>query len=1060
MQESENTHPDRFWKYIRFLVEPPPNITDTWQRHQTRLLSALILIIITLGGLSGMIQLLMIPSFFPTFTVILGGIGVLCLAYFIARTKYYFFAATLTALTPLIASYEVLRHNTGDQSAFVFMLISVLMSGVLLTRRLTLGVAFLNLMGLILLPVIQPAWTFAMVSGQISFHIIVSALILVSMWHRDLIERDRQKELSESELKFRSIFDHSVDAIGVSLDGVHVMVNPAYVRMFGRNSVDDFQGRSILDLIAPSERATIQENVRRRSMGANVPAMYETRGMRSDGTEFDMEVRVSTYELDGGRYAVPILRDITERKKAEGTLRASEEVYKLLFESNPQPMWVYDTNSLAFLAVNDEAVSKYGYSKEEFLGMTIKDIRPEDDIPRLMDNVAHLSTGLDHAGHWRHQKKDGSFIDVEITSHVLVFDGRQAELVLANDITARKAAEKALQESLLRQTAILDNIPDLAWLKDEESRFIAVNEPFAQACGLASTELIGKTDLEIWSEELAQGYRKDDFEVMRSGKRKHVEERLVDSAGCERWVETAKTPIFDTGGKLIGMAGISRDITERKRMEDALQKSELHYRAIVENTTDLICRFLPDTTLLFVNEAYCRYFGRNREQLNGTQFLDLIPEGDWEGVRSHVRHVFETQKPVTYSHEVVTSGGEIRWQQWTDSVILNNRGEVVELQSVGRDITEQRQIEDALRNSQRRLSTAMRATKIGVWEWDIRTNKAYWSDENYKVLGLEPGSIEAKYENWAKCLHPDDAPAANAKVSEALLNRSDLNIEFRVLWSDGSIHWINDIGSLMLNEKGEPLGMYGIQMDVTERKRAEEERERLIGELEAKNAELERFTYTVSHDLKSPLVTIKGFLGFVHQDIASGSMERLHNDLERIGSATKKMEQLLWDLLELSRIGRLVQPSEEIPFDDLAREALDVVHGQLTARGVAVHVQPNLPIVFGDRQRLIEVLQNLFDNAAKYMGMQADPIVEIGFRGMEDDKCIFYVRDNGMGIMPQHHERVFGLFNKLDVHSEGTGVGLALVKRIVEFHGGRIWIESEGNNSGATFCFTLCVPPR
>jgi signal transduction histidine kinase len=235
-------------------------------------------------------------------------------------------------------------------------------------------------------------------------------------------------------------------------------------------------------------------------------------------------------------------------------------------------------------------------------------------------------------------------------------------------------------------------------------------------------------------------------------------------------------------------------------------------------------------------------------------------------------------------------------------------------------------------------------------------------------------------------------------------------------------------------------------------------RKNLIEELEQKNAELERFTYTVSHDLKSPLVTIKGFLGYIQQDVASGNRERLNSDLERIGNATKKMEKLLWDLLELSRIGRIVGPSEEIPFEDLVREATELVHGQLVAHRVTVRVQPDLPAVYGDRQRLVEVLQNLLDNAAKYMGDQADPRIEIGLGGMEDNRFIFYVCDNGIGIVSQHHERVFGLFNKLDVHSEGTGVGLALARRIIEFHGGRIWVESEGNNKGTTFCFTLPRP--
>jgi signal transduction histidine kinase len=166
------------------------------------------------------------------------------------------------------------------------------------------------------------------------------------------------------------------------------------------------------------------------------------------------------------------------------------------------------------------------------------------------------------------------------------------------------------------------------------------------------------------------------------------------------------------------------------------------------------------------------------------------------------------------------------------------------------------------------------------------------------------------------------------------------------------------------------------------------------------------------------------------------------------------MRVLLDDLLELSRIGRLMNPPENISFEDIARDAQELVHGQIEARNVTVLTQPNLPVVRGDRQRLIEIMQNLIDNAIKYMGDQINPLIEIGQNGEEDGKPVFFVRDNGIGIAPEYHERVFGLFNKLDARSDGTGVGLALVKRIVEFHGGRIWVESEAGK-GSTFYFTL-----
>ena len=236
------------------------------------------------------------------------------------------------------------------------------------------------------------------------------------------------------------------------------------------------------------------------------------------------------------------------------------------------------------------------------------------------------------------------------------------------------------------------------------------------------------------------------------------------------------------------------------------------------------------------------------------------------------------------------------------------------------------------------------------------------------------------------------------------------------------------------------------------------ERKNLIAELENKNAELERFTYTVSHDLKSPLFTIRGFLGYLEQDALSGNLARVKADMQRITDATEKMQHLLNDLLELSRIGRLKNTSVVIPFEELAREAVELVHGRIMEHGVTIHIDSNLPAVFGDRPRLLEVLQNLIDNAAKFMETQKEPHIEIGQSGedAENGMPVFYVRDNGIGIAPEHFERVFGLFNKLDVKSDGTGIGLALVKRIVEVHGGHIWVVSE-LGKGAGFYFTL--PP-
>jgi len=235
--------------------------------------------------------------------------------------------------------------------------------------------------------------------------------------------------------------------------------------------------------------------------------------------------------------------------------------------------------------------------------------------------------------------------------------------------------------------------------------------------------------------------------------------------------------------------------------------------------------------------------------------------------------------------------------------------------------------------------------------------------------------------------------------------------------------------------------------DITERKRQEEE-------LKQKNSELERFTYTVSHDLKSPLVTVKTFLGYLEQDLARPDMERVKQDVAYMHTATKKMGQLLDELLNLARVGRKKNPAVRVTFRELAQEAVRLVAGRISTGGVKVQVADAVVTLEGDRSRLMEIWQNLVENACKFMGNQPQPQVEIGVeqRGPE---TVFFVRDNGAGIDPRYQAKVFGLFEQLNPKGEGTGMGLALVKRIVELYEGRIWVESPGLGQGANFLFTL-----
>ena len=251
--------------------------------------------------------------------------------------------------------------------------------------------------------------------------------------------------------------------------------------------------------------------------------------------------------------------------------------------------------------------------------------------------------------------------------------------------------------------------------------------------------------------------------------------------------------------------------------------------------------------------------------------------------------------------------------------------------------------------------------------------------------------------------------------------------------------------------RGQMLRVVAVR-DISERKRAERVRESLIRELEAKNSELERFGYAVTHDLKAPLVTIRGFAEYLEKDVREGRVDRLAPDAARISEAVSRLQRLLDRVFVLSRAGRPVGPPAAVPAAELAQEAVRLLRERAVSAGVAVEIEPGLPIVFGDRARLVQVFHNLLDNAIKFGGGSR---VRVCARRPEEGRVVLVVQDGGIGIDARHRERVLDIFERLDPRGEGAGVGLAVVKRILESQGGRVWLESEGPGAGTAACVEL-----
>lgn len=369
-----------------------------------------------------------------------------------------------------------------------------------------------------------------------------------------------------------------------------------------------------------------------------------------------------------------------------------------------------------------------------------------------------------------------------------------------------------------------------------------------------------------------------------------------------------------------------------------------------------------------------------------------------------------------------------------------------------------------LHESKNFIDSILRSATDIIYRLDNELNITYISDA-VKHLGYTPEELMGK--RCIDFIHEEDRAFAIDMFENFIQYRKEVtSYEIRVkknpalmnLENPEEYRWMQmheiALYSCNLHTPETFIGTQGVARDITGQKLLQFEKDTLLIETEKKKAEMERFTYTVSHDLKSPLITIRSFVGFVRKDLEKQNYERVEQDLDRILTATLRMQSLLDELLELSRIGRMDNEKVTVHFGTLVQETLALLEGSIQSSNAVIEIQGNFPFVKIDKPRILEVIQNLIENAIKYAQNDVPLSIQIGIRN-EENKRIFFVQDNGIGIEPVYHEKIFNMFEQLNKDIEGTGMGLAIVKRIIEYHGGEIWVESEGLGKGSTFCFTL-----
>ncbi|MEA3488378.1 MAG: PAS domain-containing sensor histidine kinase [Euryarchaeota archaeon] len=481
------------------------------------------------------------------------------------------------------------------------------------------------------------------------------------------------------------------------------------------------------------------------------------------------------------------------------------------------------------------------------------------------------------------------------------------------------------------------------------------------------------------------------------------------------------------------------------KAEETLRKKKEKYRTVVENIHDVVVALDTEGKFTYLSQRFEEATGYLPEDVIGHHFTEVIAPEYRESTVERFRRGLSGETIALYEIELLLKDGKRLPIELNVTTILDSDGQPSGRLAVARDISERKKTEEKLRLFSHSVDSSIDGMAMG----DLKGRITYVNETFTKMFGYSREELIGA--EIATIYSEDQIP----KLEEALRTTLEEGWtgELIAKRKNGTLFPIVVSSSRVMDDEGNVIAHMANHRDITEQKQREAERENLLKELEVKNTALDSFAYTVSHDLKAPLVSIRGFAGLLRDDLKQKEAEGVERDLKYIETTVTKMNNLLNDTLELSRIGRVANPAEDVPFFELVREAQEQTREQLNSSGVELSVADDFPAVHVDRMRIVEVLVNLITNSINYMGEQPQPEIEFGYR-VESDATVFFVADNGIGIDRNKHEKVFDLFYKVDTDSMGTGAGLAIVKRIIYVHGGRIWIESE-KGKGCTVCFTL-----
>ncbi len=713
----------------------------------------------------------------------------------------------------------------------------------------------------------------------------------------------------------------------------------------------------------------------------------------------------------------------------------------------------------SFYYLNGAACSLLGYSREELMTLTVSDIDLNVPSEGWLDFFKEIKRQKTLSIETQVLTKQNQILPVEVGLNYLEFYGESYILAFLRDITLRKQNEQAMKQQLAAIEAAADGIAVL-----QGDTYLYLNRAHLKLFGYEYLEeLIGEPWGRMYSLEEVERFEQEIFPLLRE-ERAWQGEAIATRKNGSTFAQGLSLTLTDEGLLIC----VCHDISERKRAEIALQTKTEELDRFFSLALDLLSITNTDGYFLRLNSQWEKTLGYPLSEIEGTRLIEYVHPDDVDRTLKAFSKVKQGENIFNFVSRYRCWDGSYRWIEWRAAAPNDNL-----IYSAARDITDRKQSEDNLRQLTMRLNLAVKSSGIGIWDWNIPQNHLVWDKQMYALYGINPDDFASAHDAWMSSVHPDDRRAANLISEQAKGGEKEYDTQFRVVRPDGSIRYIQANALVQRNFQGDPQRMIGINYDITTYKQAEAQLQQSNEELIRATRLKDEFLANMSHELRTPLNAILGMTEGLQEEVFGNINKQQLKALQTIERSSNHLLSLINDILDVAKIesGQIKLDLTTTAIAPLCRSSLTFIKQQAQKKRIQLQTElpANLPDLLIDERRIRQVLINLLNNAVKFTPESGQITLTVSLQqqisNSNPDSSLppSYLRiailDTGIGIAPEHLNKLFQPFIQIDSalnrQYQGTGLGLALVKRIVELHGGQVGVTS---TVGVGSCFSLDLP--